>query len=81
VVHNAFLRTLKKQIEAGTESYCFGIDVLKLQPKMGFDDEVALGILKGIVVVGSETTSSMMQSFLKVLAMNPDVQKEAQDGE
>ncbi|RFU79734.1 cytochrome p450-like-31 [Trichoderma arundinaceum] len=79
VVHNAFLRTLKKQLEAGTQPYCFGVDVLKLQEKSGFDDELTLDILKGIIVVGSETTSSMMQSIFKVLAMNSEAQKNAQE--
>lgn len=78
--HTGFLAVLKKQIEAGTESYCFGIDVLNMQKKMGLDDRLTLDILKGIIDVGSETTSSMMQSIIKVLAMNPEAQKKAQEG-
>ncbi|KAF3055373.1 Cytochrome P450 monooxygenase [Trichoderma lentiforme] len=77
--HTGFLAVLKKQIEAGTESYCFGIDVLNMQKKMGLDDRLTLDILKGIIDVGSETTSSMMQSIIKVLAMNPEAQKKAQE--
>ncbi|UKZ83616.1 hypothetical protein TrVFT333_011425 [Trichoderma virens FT-333] len=78
-LHNGFLAVLKKRIEAGAESYCFGIDVLKLQQKSGLDDKFTLDILKAIIVVGSETTSSMMQSIFKVLAMNPEAQKRAQE--
>lgn len=80
-VHKGFLKVLKKQIEAGTESYCFAIDVLNLQATSGIDDGFAIAILKGAIASGSETTSSMMQSMLKVLAMNPDAQKKAQEGE
>ncbi|KAL7781593.1 cytochrome P450 [Trichoderma afarasin] len=78
-LHTGFLAVLKKQIEAGTESYCFGIDVLNMQKKKGLDDRLTLDILKGIIDVGSETTSSMMQSIIKVLAMNPEAQKKAQE--
>ncbi|KAH0522152.1 hypothetical protein TsFJ059_006050 [Trichoderma semiorbis] len=42
-------------------------------------ERLTLDILKGIIDVGSETTSSMMQSILKVLAMNPEAQKKAQE--
>lgn len=80
-IHTGFLAVLKKQIEAGADSYCFGIDILKLQKEKGLDDRLTLDILKAIIVVGSETTSSMMQSFIKVLAMNPEAQKKAQEGE
>ncbi|KAL6700185.1 cytochrome P450 [Trichoderma pleuroticola] len=78
-LHTGFLAVLKKQIEAGAESYCFGIDILKLQKKNGLSDKLTVDILKAIIVVGSETTSSMMQSFIKVLAMNPEAQKKAQE--
>ncbi|KAL7928621.1 cytochrome P450 [Trichoderma chlorosporum] len=78
-IHNAFFATLKKQIKAGADSYCFGIDVLKLQEKNGFEDEFTLDILKSIIVVGAETTSSMMQSIFKVLALNPKAQEKAQE--
>ncbi|KAL7913597.1 cytochrome P450 [Trichoderma velutinum] len=78
-LHTGFLNVLKKQIETGAESYCFGIDVLKLQQKEKLSDSLTLDVLKGIIVVGSETTSSMTQSFFKVLAMNPEAQKKAQE--
>ncbi|KAK4062538.1 uncharacterized protein Triagg1_9908 [Trichoderma aggressivum f. europaeum] len=78
-VHKGFLRVLKKQIETGAESYCFGVDVLKLQEKNGLDDQLTLEILKGVIAAGAETTSSMMQTIFKVLAMNPEAQKKAQE--
>ncbi|KAL7949186.1 cytochrome P450 [Trichoderma barbatum] len=78
-LHNSFLAVLKKQIQAGADSYCFGVDVLKLQSKRGLEDKLTLDILKAIIAVGSETTSSMMQSIVKVLAMNPEAQKKAQE--
>ncbi|TFB05513.1 Cytochrome P450 monooxygenase yanC [Trichoderma ghanense] len=77
--HNGFLNVLKEQIEAGTASYCFGVDVLKLQEKNGLSDEFTLDILKGVIAAGSETTSSMLQSIFKALAMNPEAQRKAQE--
>lgn len=79
--HNGFLNVLKEQIEAGTASYCFGVDVLKLQEKNDLSDEFTLDILKGVIAAGSETTSSMLQSIFKALAMNPEAQRKAQEGE
>ncbi|KAL7797456.1 cytochrome P450 [Trichoderma ceciliae] len=79
IVHNAFLRTLKKQIEAGTQPYCFGLEILKFQEKNDLDDRFTLDIFKGIILAGSETTSSMLQTIFKALALNPEAQKNAQE--
>ncbi|RFU75721.1 cytochrome p450-like-31 [Trichoderma arundinaceum] len=75
----AFLRTLRKQIADGTEPTCFGVGILKHQKKEGFGDDVTIGLLNGIILAGADTTTTMMQSFFKVIAMNPEAQQRAQE--
>ncbi|KAH0528202.1 hypothetical protein TsFJ059_003096, partial [Trichoderma semiorbis] len=73
-----FLKVLRKQIGAGVEPVCFGADMLERQKQQGFDDKVAIGILFGMILLGGESTVSMMNSFIKVMAMHPEAQKKAQ---
>ncbi|KAH8125250.1 hypothetical protein FP744_10005524 [Trichoderma asperellum] len=77
-VHMAFLNLLRRQIEAGIEPVCFGVNAIAHQKQEGFDDDLLLGILTAIIVAGSESTASMMQSFIKIMAMNPEIQQRAQ---
>lgn len=79
-VHMAFLNLLRRQIEAGIEPVCFGVNAIAHQKQEGFDDDLLLGILTAIIVAGSESTASMMQSFIKIMAMNPEIQQRAQQG-
>ncbi|KAL7935119.1 cytochrome P450 [Trichoderma chlorosporum] len=78
-VHMAFLKMLRKQTEAGLQPVCFGADMLQHQKELGFDDEMAIGILSGMILLGGESSSDMMYSFIKIMAMNPRVQKKAQE--
>ncbi|PKK44795.1 hypothetical protein CI102_11930 [Trichoderma harzianum] len=77
-IHMTFLKMLRKQIGAGVEPVCFGADMLERQKQQGFDDKVAIGILSGMILLGGESTASMMNSFIKVMAMYPEAQKKAQ---
>jgi cytochrome P450 len=79
-IHMAFFKMLRKQIEAGVEPVCFGADMLQRQKQQGFDDKIAIGLLSGMIILGGESTSSMMHSFIKIMAMHPEVQKKAQQG-
>lgn len=79
-VFMAFLKLLKSRIEAGTEPACFGVDALAHQKKQGFDDVVLIDLLMGLIVTGADTTSTMTQSFIKLIAMHPEAQKKAQEG-
>lgn len=79
-VNKAFLKSLRKRIESGTVPACFAIDAMAHQRKQGFDDDVLVDLLAGLVVTGSETTATMMQSFIKLIAMHPEAQKKAQQG-
>jgi hypothetical protein len=76
----SFLKLLRKQIEAGVEPVCFGTGAIEHQKKEGFDDDTLIGVLAGAVLGGGETTATMMQSFIKIMAMNPEVQQRAQEG-
>ncbi|PON29945.1 cytochrome P450-like-31 [Trichoderma gamsii] len=77
-VNKAFLKSLRKRIETGTVPACFAIDAMAHQRKQGFDDDVLVDLLAGLVVTGSETTATMMQSFIKLIAMHPEAQQKAQ---
>lgn len=79
-IHMMFLKMLRKQIAAGVEPVCFGADMLERQKQQGFDDKVAIGILSGMILLGGESTASMMNSFIKVMAMYPEAQTKAQQG-
>lgn len=76
----AFLTMLKKQLEAGLEPVCFGTGVIERQKEQGFTDDVAVGVLAGIILAGAESSATMEQSFIKIMALNPEVQKKAQEG-
>lgn len=79
-VNKAFLKSLRKRIDAGTVPACFAIDALEHQQKQGFDDDFLVDLLTGLVVTASETTASMTESFIKLIAMNPEAQQKAQQG-
>ncbi|KAM7217290.1 Cytochrome P450 [Rhypophila decipiens] len=94
-LHAAFLAKLKSQVQENptTAPVCFGTELLKLQAASQnktlnrnpsdsspeITDEIAISILAMIIGAGAETTSSMIQSFFKVMAMNPSAQKKAQE--
>lgn len=59
---------------------CFGVNAIAHQKQEGFDDDLLLGILTTIIVAGSESTASMMQSFIKIMALNPEAQQRAHEG-
>ncbi len=77
-LHEAFLGKLKSQVLAKDAPTCFGTDLINIQEAEGIDDEQAINILAMIIGAGAETTSSMLQSFFKVMAMNPKAQRRAQ---
>jgi cytochrome P450 len=79
-LHVAFLRTLKKQVEAGVEPQCFGSELVKIQDAEDIDDDKAINILAMLIGAGADTTSSVLQSFFKVMALNPQALRNAQEG-
>ncbi|KAK3331310.1 cytochrome P450 [Apodospora peruviana] len=81
VLHRAFLKKLKTQVQGQNNPppTCFGTDLVHLQETENITDEQAISILAMIIGAGAETTSSMIQSFFKVMAMNPTAQRKAQE--
>lgn len=79
-LHRAFLSTLQKQVKNGEAPTCFGTELVRLQKEEGIDDEKAIHILAMLIGAGADTTSSVLQSFFKVMAMNPRAQRAAQEG-
>jgi cytochrome P450 len=80
-LHRAFLKTLKQLFLANKAPECFGTELIKIQNEEGIDDEKAINILAMLIGAGADTTSSVLQSFFKVMAMNLDAQRAAQKGE
>ncbi|KAI0882332.1 cytochrome P450 [Annulohypoxylon maeteangense] len=78
-LNTAFLRTLKMQVQANSAPDCFGTELVKIQETEGVDDEMAINILAMLIGAGADTTSSVLQSFFKVMALNPEAQKAAQE--
>lgn len=79
-LHKAFLRTLKKQVDHGTAPNCFGAELVKIQEHENLDDDQAVNILAMLIGAGADTTSSVLQSFFKVMALNPEAVKKAHEG-
>lgn len=52
----------------------------QVQEKEGIGDEEALHILAMLIGAGSETTSSVLQSVFKIMALHPEVMKKAHLG-
>lgn len=80
VLHRSFLRTLQAQVQAGNEPDCFGAELVKIQETEGIDDEKAVNILSMLIGAGADTTSSVLQSFFKVMALNPEAVRAAKEG-
>lgn len=52
----------------------------KVQKRDGIDDSAAVDILVMIIAGGSHTTSSILQSFFKIIGLYPEVAEKAHLG-
>jgi cytochrome P450 len=80
VLHHKFLKNLKSEITSGSAPECFGNTLLELQQDKLVDDEEAMNILAMLIGAGSDTTSSVLQTFFKVMALHPAAVSIAQAG-
>ncbi|KAF2639905.1 cytochrome P450 [Massarina eburnea CBS 473.64] len=78
-LNRAFLRTVKYQVKQGAAPQCFGSLLIKIQEEEFISDDRACDILAMLIGAGSDTTSSYLQSFFKVIALHPHVMKKAQE--
>ncbi|KAL8718102.1 MAG: hypothetical protein Q9225_004724 [Loekoesia sp. 1 TL-2023] len=76
-LHFAFLRTLRDAVRQGHAPDCFGKHLLEVQQKDNIDDSAACDILAMIIAGGGHTTSSILQSFFKLMALHPDTVRKA----
>ncbi|KAK7752340.1 hypothetical protein SLS62_005676 [Diatrype stigma] len=67
------------QIEAGNAPDCFGAELIKIQKDENIDDDQAIGIVGMLIGAGADATSSILQTFFKIMAMNPGALHAAQD--
>ena len=79
-LHKAFLSLLKNQVEEESAPTCFGTMLVQVQEEEKISDERACDILAMLIGAGSDTTSSYLQSFFKVMALHPEVVHKAQKG-
>ncbi|KAJ2989358.1 hypothetical protein NUW58_g3507 [Xylaria curta] len=78
-LNRAFLKTLQSQVKENTAPDCFGSELVKIQDDEDIDDEKAMNILAMLIGAGADTTSSVLQSFFKVMALNPDAARTARE--
>ncbi|KAK4203561.1 cytochrome P450 [Triangularia verruculosa] len=78
VLHRKFLKNLKYEFSEGYAPDCFGRTLLELQDSQTVDDEQAMNILAMLIGAGSDTTSSVLQTFFKVMALHPSAVQMAQ---
>ncbi|KIN03249.1 hypothetical protein OIDMADRAFT_120288 [Oidiodendron maius Zn] len=78
-LHSAVLDVLRKAMEADRAPECFGKMLLEIQKKEVLDNEQVLHILAMLIGAGSETTSSILQSFFKIMALHPECVKKAHE--
>ncbi|KAI4256950.1 MAG: hypothetical protein L6R42_005934, partial [Xanthoria sp. 1 TBL-2021] len=76
-LHFAFFNALKDAIRKGTAPDCFGKHLHEVQEQDGIDDSAAVDILAMIIAGGGHTTSSILQSFFKIIALHPEVAEKA----
>ena len=53
---------------------------MQVKEKEDIDDTQAVDILAMLIGAGADTTSSVLQSFFKVMALHPDVMQTAHQG-
>lgn len=52
----------------------------KWQQAEQVDDGLVLGVLAMLIGAGSDTTSTVLQNFFKIIALHPEVVAAAQEG-
>lgn len=53
---------------------------MQVQKTADIDDDKAVDILAMLIGAGADTTSSVLQSFFKVMALHPEAMRKAHHG-
>ncbi|KAI1735255.1 cytochrome P450 [Xylaria scruposa] len=69
---------VKREVHDGTSKPCVTVDLIKIQEKEGFSDDIAAYISGALLQAGSETTATILIAFVKAMIMFPEVAKKAQ---
>ena len=80
LLHRAFLTHLEAQVQANMAPNCFGAELLEIRQTEDIDDNKAVGILGMLIGAGADALSSVLQTFFKIMAMNPRALRAAQEG-
>ncbi|KAK1782024.1 cytochrome P450 [Copromyces sp. CBS 386.78] len=69
----------KEDTLKGTITHCFCEDLVSVQKKEGFSDDLAAFIAGVLLEAGSDTTSSTLYGFVQAMVLYPEVQRKAQE--
>ncbi|KAF2177781.1 cytochrome P450 [Zopfia rhizophila CBS 207.26] len=75
---NYYLNT-KQGLKNGTAKPCVCKDLVQMQSKEGFTDDLAAYISGSILQAGSETTASILVGFVQAMVIWPEVARAAQE--
>ncbi|KAJ8120488.1 hypothetical protein ONZ43_g2815 [Nemania bipapillata] len=70
-LYQPFVDTLRAQVRAGTAPACFAADFWKLKENECISDTEAIGIFGMLIGAGADAPNSIIQTFFKIMAMNP----------
>ncbi|KAH7383957.1 putative cytochrome P450 [Pyrenochaeta sp. MPI-SDFR-AT-0127] len=74
---NYYLET-KEQLKVGRAKPCVCKDLVQMQAKEGFTDDLAAYISGSVLQAGSETTASILVGFVQAMIIWPEIAKAAQ---
>jgi len=79
-LHAAVLELLRGAIERNEAPECFAKMLLGVQSQEGLGEEQILHILAMLIGAGADSTSSVLQGFFKIMALQPEAMKRAREG-
>jgi cytochrome P450 len=71
--------TAKKGLHDGTAKPCVCVDLVKMQKREQFSDDLAAYISGSVLQAGSETTASILIGFVQAMLIYPEVVKAAHE--
>lgn len=71
-------------MQENTAPHCFAAELMKIHEdgeiEHNIDENMTIGILGMLIGAGADAVSSVLQSFFKIMAMNPRAFRAAQEG-
>ncbi|GAP88233.2 putative cytochrome P450 [Rosellinia necatrix] len=70
--------SIKQQIRNGTSKPCVCVDLIRMQERESFSDDLGAYISGSVLQAGSETTASILVGFVQAMVIFPEVARAAQ---